>query len=67
MDLFGDFCGATYSNYFGTWNQFLREIGERLLIDHGISKERLIASFYSLKEKLGHKPSAEEMDNNGAF
>ncbi len=44
-----------------------KECGDRPYIERGVTKEALINSYFSLKEKLGHPPTIKEIDTIGEY
>ncbi len=50
-----------YQNHFGSWNKFLKEIGEPLMLNIGCAKDELIENYFEVKKKLGRPPNQREM------
>jgi superfamily II DNA or RNA helicase len=63
MDLYGKYSSGTYSNYFGSWTEFLKLIDEKLLFYpvKNVTREKLINNYYLLKNKLGKQPRMKDI------
>lgn len=55
MDKYGDFSSSVYIRKFGSWNKFLKELGEESNINTNISKEDLISDYYRVKLEIDKK------------
>jgi len=59
----------TIRNVFGSWNNFLKAMGDKSFSTYRIkkqfTKERILKDFYKLKKKLGRIPYCEEIKNKG--
>ena len=53
---------TAYKNHFGSWNKFLKYIGEDIVIDRSITKEKLIRDYYDAKRRLGKKPVSKDFN-----
>jgi hypothetical protein len=68
MDKYGDFSSSVYIRKFGSWNKFLKELGEEPNINTNISKEDLISDYYRVKLKIGkEKLSANDLKEHGNY
>ena len=68
MNNCGDFSSSVYIRRFGSWNKFLKELGEEFNINTDISKEDLISDYYRVKLKLGNKKlSASDLRKHGNY
>ena len=65
---YGDFSSTSYTNHFGSWNEFLVEIGEPIMRQVKLlTKEELIVAYYELKEKLGRSPNSADIKREGKY
>ena len=68
MDEYGNFSSSVYIRKFGSWNKFLKELGEELNINTNISKEDLISDYYRVKLALGKKKvAADDIKKHGNY
>ena len=50
------------TRFGGTWNDFLRSIGEPIMRELNIKKEDLEAEYFRVKKDLGRQPTSAEFD-----
>ena len=57
--------GYYYTQYWKSYNQFLREIGEPVLLEYETcSKEEIIGEYFRVKKKLGRQPTVNLFSHN---
>jgi hypothetical protein len=55
MDKFGEYSSSVYGRRYGSWNKFLRQIGEQPNSRRDISKDDLIADYNRIKLEIKKK------------
>lgn len=53
MNKKGKFSSSTYERRFGSWNKFLKHIGDLPNINTNISKKNLLDDYHRIREKIG--------------
>ena len=51
-------------NFFGSWNGFLKSIGEPVLHEYNINAEDLKNKYFRVKNELGHQPTSAEFSKH---
>lgn len=65
LRLYGRYSYQIYLKRYKSFNNFLTSIGEPIIrADYNVTKEILMEEYKKVEEKLGHKPSAEEINKN---
>ncbi|MHA1658276.1 MAG: homing endonuclease associated repeat-containing protein [Promethearchaeota archaeon] len=67
MNKYGKYCKGAYQRYFGSWNKFLEEIGEPILENTNITKEKLTDNYWEVKKKLGKQPIGKTISRYGKY
>ena len=65
INILGIYSKSTYERHYGSWNKFLKSIGDNPIKKHKISEQEFINEFYKVKSILGHSPSTIEMRKHG--
>ena len=67
MDKYGKIGHHKYDKRYGSWNKFLKKIGEEIRHRMNIAEEELIKNYFNVKNKLDKVPTFTEMDKYGEF
>lgn len=62
----GSFNAVSYSTCFGTWNRFLKKIGEPVKI-RKVSAKVLVEAYSILKSELGRQPTTRDINEHGQY
>jgi hypothetical protein len=64
----GRFSSSTYERRFGSWNKFLKYLGETLNLNTEITKEDLLKDYRRIKEKLNKEElTAKDIKENSEY
>lgn len=69
MNEFGNYWASTYRRHFGTWANALREAGFETEGYHEapVSESHLLEELAELSQKLGHRPTTDDMAKEGKY
>jgi len=64
---YGNYCCVSFSNRFGSWTNFKKEIGETLFNNYKISKEDFVKDYWRVRKKIGYSLKIREYRKQGKY
>ncbi|MBI3810075.1 MAG: restriction endonuclease [Nitrospirae bacterium] len=66
MDTHGKYSSSAYRKRWGSWNRFLKEVGDPLILQRDVTKDDLVTEYRRIRASLGRTPTRLEFGNLSA-